>query len=66
MENKQPSTLRELLIQLNSQGVTDYRRYEAVRTFLGFKARRWKRCGLPGGRRAAGYTAFPAAPPYPA
>lgn len=39
MENKQPSTLRELLNQLNSQGVTDYRRYEAVRTFLGFKAR---------------------------
>lgn len=38
-EEMKPTTLRELLIQLNSQGVTDYRRYEAVRKFLNFKAR---------------------------
>ena len=37
--DKQPPTLRELLRQLDEQGVTDYRRYEAVRTFLSFKAR---------------------------
>lgn len=37
--DKQPQTLRELLRQLDEQGVTDYRRYEAVRTFLSFKAR---------------------------
>ena len=34
-----PPTLRELLRQLDEQGVTDHRRYEAVRKFLGFKAR---------------------------
>ena len=34
-----PNTLRELLIMLNAKGVTDYRRYEAVRKFLNFKAR---------------------------
>lgn len=34
-----PPTLRTLLKQLDEQGVTDYRRYEAVRKFLGFKAR---------------------------
>lgn len=38
-EIKNPATLRELLIQLNAQGVTDYRRYQAVRKFLNFKAR---------------------------
>ena len=37
--DKQPQTLRELLRQLDEQGVTDYRRYEAVRKFLSFKAR---------------------------
>lgn len=37
--DKQPQTLRELLRQLDEQGVTDYRRYEAVRIFLSFKAR---------------------------
>lgn len=36
---KQPSSLRELLAQLDEQGITDYRRYEAVRRFMGFKAR---------------------------
>lgn len=34
-----PQTLRELLRQLDEQGITDYRRYEAVRRFLSFKAR---------------------------
>ena len=34
-----PKTLRELLRQLDEQGITDYRRYERVRTFLTFKAR---------------------------
>ena len=34
-----PPTLRELLGQLDEQGITDYRRYEAVRRFLSFKAR---------------------------
>lgn len=34
-----PTSLRELLSLLNAQGVTDYRRYEAVRKFLNFKAR---------------------------
>lgn len=38
-DEKNPETLRELLIQLNARGVTDYRRYEAVRKFLNFKAR---------------------------
>ncbi len=34
-----PTTLRALLAQLNAEGVTDYRRYQAVRKFLNFKAR---------------------------
>lgn len=34
-----PKTLRELLRQLDEQGITDYRRYDRVRTFLNFKAR---------------------------
>lgn len=34
-----PTSLRELLSLLNAQGVKDYRRYEAVRKFLNFKAR---------------------------
>lgn len=34
-----PTSLGKLLAQLNTQGVTDYRRYEAVRKFLNFKAR---------------------------
>ena len=38
-DEKAPETLRELLAQLNAQGITDYRRYDAVRRFLGFKAR---------------------------
>ena len=38
-ENQQPKSLRELLAQLDAQGVTDYRRYDAVRRFLSFKAR---------------------------
>ena len=39
-EQKQaPPTLRALLKQLDKQGITDYRRYEAVRKFLNFKAR---------------------------
>lgn len=38
-KNGTPNSLRELLSQLNAQGVTDYRRYEAVRKFLNFKAR---------------------------
>ncbi|MBR5547914.1 MAG: radical SAM protein [Clostridia bacterium] len=36
----EPATLRELLAQLNEQGITDYRRYRAVRKFLDFKARK--------------------------
>ncbi len=36
---QEPRSLRELLAQLDAQGITDYRRYEAVRRFLGFKAR---------------------------
>ena len=39
MENRQPSSLRELLRQLDAQGITDYRRYSRVRRFLSFKAR---------------------------
>lgn len=39
-ENQQPQSLRELLTQLDAQGITDYRRYDAVRRFLGFKARK--------------------------
>lgn len=38
-ENQQPQSLRELLAQLDAQGITDYRRYDAVRRFLSFKAR---------------------------
>ena len=38
-DEKAPETLKELLAQLNAQGITDYRRYDAVRRFLGFKAR---------------------------
>lgn len=34
-----PATLRELLLQLDQQGIGDYRRYAAVRRYLGFKAR---------------------------
>ena len=39
MADEQPKTLRALLAQLNEQGVSDYRRYQAVRRFLSFKAR---------------------------
>lgn len=38
-DEKKPANLRELLIQLKARGVTDYRRYEAVRKYLNFKAR---------------------------
>ena len=38
-QDSQPKTLRTLLRQLDEQGVTDYRRYDAVRKFLSFKAR---------------------------
>lgn len=34
-----PEKLSQLIAQLNAQGVNDYRRYEAVRKFLNFKAR---------------------------
>lgn len=34
-----PATLRQLLAQLDEQGVKDYRRYAAVRKYLSFKAR---------------------------
>lgn len=34
-----PPNLRTLLKQLDEQGITDYRRYSAVRKYLGFKAR---------------------------
>lgn len=34
-----PGSLRELLAQLDAQGVQDYRRYAAVRRYLNFKAR---------------------------
>lgn len=39
MESGLPSSLRELLRQLDAQGITDYRRYRQVRQYLGFKAR---------------------------
>lgn len=39
MADERPQTLKALLAQLNEQGVSDYRRYQAVRKFLGFKAR---------------------------
>ena len=35
-----PATQRELLRQLDEQGITDYRRYSSVRKFLDFKARK--------------------------
>ncbi len=38
-QDTQPKTLRALLRQLDEQGVTDFRRYDAVRKFLSFKAR---------------------------
>ncbi|MDO4838963.1 MAG: radical SAM protein [Clostridia bacterium] len=38
-KNQQPQSLREVLAQLDAQGITDYRRYDAVRRFLNFKAR---------------------------
>lgn len=38
-QKSQPKTLRELLKQLDAQGITDHRRYEAVRRFMNFKAR---------------------------
>lgn len=34
-----PKTLRELLDRLDNEGVTDFRRYNEVRKFMGFKAR---------------------------
>ena len=34
-----PEKLSQLIAQLNAEGVHDYRRYEAVRKFLNFKAR---------------------------
>ena len=34
-----PEKLSQLIAQLNGEGVNDYRRYEAVRKFLNFKAR---------------------------
>lgn len=37
--NTRPERLSQLLAQLDAQGVTDSRRYEAVRQFLNFKAR---------------------------
>lgn len=38
-KNTAPNSLRELLAQLDANGITDYRRYEALRKFLNFKAR---------------------------
>lgn len=37
--NEAPASLAALLIQLDRQGITDHRRYQAVRTYLNFKAR---------------------------
>lgn len=37
--DKRPEKLSQLIAQLNAQGINDYRRYEAVRKFLNFKAR---------------------------
>ena len=34
-----PSSLHELLARLDAEGITDFRRYDEVRGFLGFKAR---------------------------
>lgn len=39
-QNPMPRSLRELLKQLDEQGITDYRRYKTVRRFLDEKARR--------------------------
>lgn len=39
MNEASPGSLRELLAQLNSKGVSDYRRYETMRRFLNIKAR---------------------------
>lgn len=36
---KLPSSLKELLAQLDSRGITDYRRYNAVRRYINFRAR---------------------------
>lgn len=38
-ENQRPSSLAALLMQLDCAGVTDHRRYQAVRTYLNFRAR---------------------------
>lgn len=39
MSNSEPKTLFQLLRQLDEQGITDHRRYAAVKRFLNFKAR---------------------------
>lgn len=36
---KLPSSLAELLAQLDAAGITDYRRYHAVRSYINFRAR---------------------------
>ena len=38
-EQPEPQNLRELLAQLDAEGITDHRRYNRVRQFLNFKAR---------------------------
>lgn len=38
-ESQRPSSLAALLMQLDRAGVTDHRRYQAVRTYLNFRAR---------------------------
>lgn len=38
-QQPQPQSLRQLLSRLDEQGITDHRRYNAVRKFLNFKAR---------------------------
>ena len=37
--NKPPASLTALLMQLDRDGITDYRRYQTVRTYLNFRAR---------------------------
>ena len=37
-EKREPNTRRELLAELNVQGITDYRRYERVKRFLSLRA----------------------------
>ncbi len=37
--SKLPASLAELLVQLDSRGITDYRRYKAVRSYMNFRAR---------------------------